>query len=87
MPKNVKGNGQPIPKVEVNLDVSPQQGIDLFKTLQARFQENAARHKGIEWSQVQAKLEAYPEKLASLYAMDSTGGEPDVIGFAPATGE
>lgn len=45
------------------------------------------RHKGLEWSKVQARLEAHPEKLASLHAMESTGGEPDVVGYDEKTGE
>jgi hypothetical protein len=45
------------------------------------------RHKGIEWSKVQAKLEANPTKLWSLNAMESTGGEPDVVGEDKKTGE
>lgn len=59
----------------------------LFKTLQSRFEKNKNRHKGIEWSKVQAKLEANPGKLWSLHEMESTGGEPDVVGQDKKTGE
>ncbi|HYV10667.1 MAG TPA: DUF4256 domain-containing protein [Pyrinomonadaceae bacterium] len=45
------------------------------------------RHKGLEWSKVQAKLEANPEKLWSLNEMERTGGEPDVVNFDKKTGE
>jgi hypothetical protein len=45
------------------------------------------RHKGIEWNKVQAKLEAKPEKLWSLDDMETTGGEPDVVGYEKKTGE
>ena len=45
------------------------------------------RHKGLEWAQVQAKLEAHTEKLWSLYEMERTGGEPDVVGHEKKTGE
>lgn len=38
------------------------------------------RHKGLEWADVQARLEASPEKLWSLDEMEITGGEPDVVG-------
>jgi hypothetical protein len=55
--------------------------------LKARFEENMNRHKGLEWAKVQAKLEANTEKLASLNAMESTGGEPDVVGLDKKTGE
>jgi len=82
-----KGNGQPIPKIEVNLKLKPEQGGDLLKTLQARFENNMPRHTGLDWPKIQAKLEAHPEKLASLYAMETTGGEPDVVGYEEKTGE
>lgn len=85
--KPSKGNGQPASKIEIRLDVSPSQGEELLKTLQARFEKNMNRHKGLDWSKIQAKLEAQPEKLASLYAMESTGGEPDVIGYDEKSGE
>jgi hypothetical protein len=60
---------------------------DLLETLQARFEKNMNRHKGIEWAKVKAKLEADPEKLWSLHIMETTGGEPDVVGQAKKTGE
>ena len=66
--------------------LSPAQSEELFKTLGARFQKNAARHKGIEWSKVQAKLERNPEKAWSLSVMEETGGEPDVVGHDKKTG-
>lgn len=82
-----KGSGKPIQKIEINLELSPEEGQDLLKTLQARFEKNMNRHNGLEWPKIQAKLETHPEKLASLYAMESTGGEPDVIGYDENTGE
>ncbi|MGW8222289.1 MAG: DUF4256 domain-containing protein [Syntrophobacteria bacterium] len=82
-----KGSGKPIPKVEINLEFSPEQGEELLKTLQVRFEKNMDRHKGLEWSKIQAKLEAHPEKLSSLNAMESTGGEPDVVGYDKTKGE
>lgn len=45
------------------------------------------RHQGLEWAQVQTKLEASPEKLWSLNEMERTGGEPDVVGHDEKTGE
>jgi hypothetical protein len=85
--KSSKGNGKPIPKVEINLEISPEQGEELLKILKARFEKNMDRHKGFEWAKVQAKLEVHPEKLSSLNAMESTGGEPDVVGDDEKTGE
>lgn len=85
--KSAKGSGKPIPKIEINLELSPDQGEELLETLRARFEKNMHRHKGLEWRKVQAKLEAQPEKLASLFAMEITGGEPDVVGYDEKTGE
>ncbi len=53
---------------------------ELLKVLKTRFEKNMGRHKGIEWSNVQAKLEANPKKLSSLNEMEITEGEPDVVG-------
>ena len=64
-----------------------KQREELLGTLKARFEKNMNRHKGVEWSKVQAKLEANPEKLSSLNEMESTGGEPDVVGHDKKTGE
>lgn len=68
-------------------ELSPKQQEDLFKTLKARFEKNKNRHKSIEWAKVQARLEADPGKLWSLSEMESTGGEPDVVGYDKKTGE
>jgi hypothetical protein len=61
-------------------ELSPIQREDLFKALKVRFEKNMNRHKGLEWSKVQERLEANPEKLWSLNEMERTGGEPDVVG-------
>ena len=60
---------------------------ELLKILKARFEKNMSRHKGLEWSRVQAKLEANPGKLWSLNEMEASGGEPDVVGYDKKTGE
>jgi len=52
----------------------------LLETLQSRFDKNMQRHKGVSWAKVKARLDAKPEKLRALQAMEATGGEPDVIG-------
>lgn len=59
----------------------------LLGTLKARFDENASRHPGLQWSEVQARLEAAPGKLRALEEMERTGGEPDVVGRDEGTGE
>jgi len=66
---------------------SSGQREDLLKTLKARFENNADRHNGLQWAKVQARLEASAEKLRSLGEMESTGGEPDIVGFDKKTGE
>ena len=68
-------------------DLSPKQREELLKALKARFEKNMDRHQGLEWAQVQAKLEANAEKLWSLSEMERTGGEPDVVGHDKKTGE
>lgn len=74
-----KGNGKPIPKVAVNLGPTEAQLKQLQQTLQARFEENLKRHPNIEWSSVAKKLAAAPQKLKTLYAMETTAGEPDIM--------
>lgn len=58
-----------------------------LEDLRKRFENNPARHKGIKWADVQARLESKPEKLWSLNEMEITGGEPDVVGYDKKTGE
>ncbi len=68
-------------------DLSPEEREELFRALKARFEKNRNRHKGLAWTQVEAKLKAHAEKLWSLHEMERTGGEPDVVGHDPKTGE
>ena len=68
-------------------ELPPVQREELLRALKARFERNMNRHKGIEWSQVQAELEADAQKLRTLNEMDGTGGAPDVVGRDQKTGE
>jgi hypothetical protein len=52
-----------------------------------RFEHNLNRHKGHDWREIEAKLEGDPTGLKSLRAMESSGGEPDVIGYDEASGQ
>jgi hypothetical protein len=52
---------------------------DLLTVLEARFEKNKHRHKGIAWADVAARLNSDRKALESLHAMEETGGEPDVI--------
>src|SRR4029077_17497958 len=76
--RNIKSNKKDLP---------PEQREELLRALKARFEKNMNRHKGLEWTKVQAKLEAKPEKLWSLHEMERTGGEPDIVGNDKKTGE
>lgn len=64
-----------------NLEPTPKQLEDLINTLKFRFENNKKRHQKIEWSKIEAKLKANKLNLLSLYQMEQTGGEPDVIDF------
>ena len=68
-------------------ELSPEQRAELLSVLKARFEKNMKRHPGLEWSKVQARLEANTKKLWSLDEMEISGGEPDVIGQDKKTGE
>ncbi|MCO5267223.1 MAG: DUF4256 domain-containing protein [Lentimicrobium sp.] len=60
---------------------------ELLEKLKARFGNHMHRHMGVDWSQLQAKLFSNPQKLWSLYEMERTGGEPDVVVSDTWTGE
>jgi hypothetical protein len=62
-------------------ELSAEQREELLNALKARFEKNINRHNGLVWAKIQAKLEANPSKLWSLYEMERTGGEPDVVGY------
>lgn len=64
-----------------------EQRETLLGTLKTRFEKYLHRHEGLDWSSVQAKLESSARALSSLYEMEATGGEPDVVGYDEQTGE
>ena len=68
-------------------NLSSEQEKKLLKILHTRFVENMNRHKGIQRSAVEKKLQSNSDKLWSLNEMENTGGEPDVIGYDKKTGE
>ena len=67
--------------------LSHEQQAELLQILKERFENNMHRHEGLDWEKVQSKLEANPEKLQTLHAMEETLGEPDVIGYDEKTDE
>ena len=72
---------------ETKKELSPAQRNELLTVLKTRFEKHKNRHKGIEWANVQAKLEASPKKLWILDDMETTGGEPDVVDYDKKTDE
>lgn len=71
----------------MSMELSSEQREELLRTLKARFEKNLNRHKGLEWAELQARLEANIAKLWLLNEMERTGGEPDVVGYDNKTGE
>lgn len=67
--------------------MSKATNAQLLELLKYRFEKNKNRHKGVDWADVQAKLEASPKKLKALAQMEESGGEPDVIGVDKKAGE
>lgn len=67
--------------------LTPTLREELLSALRDRFEKRMSRHRGLEWAKLHARLEAHPDKLASLHEMEATGGEPDVVGFDKKSGE
>lgn len=65
--------------------LTSEQSKELLDVLKLRFEKYTNRHKDLDWSKVQAKLKIDKEKLWSLYEMEKTGGEPDVVGYESST--
>ncbi len=72
--------------VETKNKLSAEARAELLETLQARFEKNLNRHQDLAWAKVKAKLEANSARLWSLHLMETTGGEPDVVGQDQKTG-
>lgn len=58
---------------------------ELLGILKKRFEENMERHPSITWDFVLSKIKSNQRILKSLFAMESSGGEPDVVVFEPAS--
>lgn len=71
---------------EQDKKLSDEQREELLHTLKDRFEKNRMRHEGVEWASVQSALDKNPDKLWSLYEMERTEGEPDVIAYDAAEG-
>ncbi|WP_427179912.1 DUF4256 domain-containing protein [Paenibacillus sp. TC-CSREp1] len=73
--------------IESDKQLSVEQRDELLNTLKARFEKNKDRHPDMEWVNVEARLEANPDKLWSLHEMEKTGGEPDLVELYSEKGE
>ncbi|HRE83117.1 MAG TPA: DUF4256 domain-containing protein [Opitutaceae bacterium] len=69
-----------------SVTLSPEQRDDLLRVLKARFEKSKKRFPGLDWDNVQTRLEGAADKLWSLYQMESTGGEPNVVAYDKKTG-
>lgn len=67
--------------------LSSAQSADLIRILENRFHKHMNRHQGLKWTDVTDRLAKQPAKLHTLSVMESTGGEPDVIGYDKKTKE
>jgi hypothetical protein len=74
------------PKHTVAL-MKAQERDELLRTLKSRFAMNLHRHQGHAWEKIRARLERNPAALKSLHEMESSGGEPDAIGYDEASGQ
>lgn len=59
--------------------LSKKQETELLEVLKSRFEKNSHRHKGLKWENIQSALINQPAKMRSLYEMDISGGEPDIV--------
>jgi len=60
---------------------------DLLEILQKRFESNMHRHRTLEWEEVLERLLLEEIYIRSLFQMEATGGEPDVMVFDDIAGE
>ena len=67
--------------------LTPKEREELLTALKSRFEKYMSRHQGLRWAEIQAKLEANTDKLSPLFEMETTGGQPDVVGRDKETGE
>ncbi|MBP6921019.1 DUF4256 domain-containing protein [Candidatus Gracilibacteria bacterium] len=61
--------------------LTTEQTEKLLKILESRFAKNLKRHKNLDWDAIEEKLRTNPAKLWSIFQMEETGGEPDVVIF------
>ena len=59
----------------------------MLEEFKERFATNRDRHGDVTWDAVENALSHHPELGQAIAAMEESGGEPDVIGKDPTTGE
>lgn len=69
------------------MTTSPSDATRTLELIQQRFESHMHRHSGLDWALVRERLRATPAAVHALHAMESSGGEPDVIAQDPATGQ
>jgi len=69
------------------ITLTSEQKNELLEKLQRRFEANKTLHAGLDWNTVVTRLHAFEDKLTSLFQMEVTGGEPDVIAYDALTHE
>lgn len=52
---------------------------NLILVLKQRFESNLIRHVGIDWETIEKHLTKNSKTLMSIYQMEKSGGEPDVV--------
>ncbi|MCD0477530.1 DUF4256 domain-containing protein [Chryseobacterium sp. LC2016-29] len=67
--------------------LSEKETIELLDILQQRFEKNKSRHENLDWTKIKEKLNSDPSRLWSLYQMENSGGEPDVVDYDEKTDE
>ena len=70
-----------------NHSLTSEQRESLLLALKTRFEKNKNRHPGMDWADIAARLDDRSDKLWSLFQMEQTGGEPDVVARDAETGE
>jgi len=71
----------------IDIILTQEQQLEIINILKLRFENNMNRHPHIDWKMLEDKLKTNPQKLWSLYEMDRTGGEPDIIEYDEKTNE
>jgi hypothetical protein len=67
--------------------LSTEDKSSILSLLKTRFEKQMQWHKAIEWTEVQTKLESNNDKLWSLWQMEVTGGEPELVEYLKESDE